>query len=143
MGKKLFRKFILPGIRRQSEAIHELGLYFIKHTDGNLWDILEDLIDIGIDGWHGIQPRIGMDLGLLKEQYGDKLCLFGGVNSETLIAGTPETIREEVRYAIKHAGSGGGLVVTNSNVIQPGTQLENYYAMRNAIREYGRYPIKF
>jgi uroporphyrinogen decarboxylase len=143
MGKKLFRKFILPGIRRQSEAIHGLGLYFIKHTDGNLWDILEDLIDSGIDGWHGIQPRIGMDLALLKERFGDKLCLFGGVDCETLIAGTPETVREEVRHAIRHAGPGGGLVVTNSNVIQPGTQLENYYGMRNAIREYGRYPITF
>lgn len=143
MGKKLFRKFILPGIRRQSEAIHGLGLYFIKHTDGNLWDILGDLIDSGIDGWHGIQPRIGMDLALLKERFGDKLCLFGGVDCETLIAGTPETVREEVRHAIRHAGPGGGLVVTNSNVIQPGTQLENYYGMRNAIREYGRYPITF
>jgi uroporphyrinogen decarboxylase len=101
------------------------------------------LIDSGVDGWHGIQPSIGMDLALLKEQFGDKLCLFGGVNCETLIAGTPGTVREEVRYAIKHAGPGGGLVVTNSNVIQPGTQLENYYAMRNAIREYGPYPIRF
>jgi uroporphyrinogen decarboxylase len=141
MGKNLFRKFILPGIRRQSEAIHGLGLYFIKHTDGNLWDILGDLIDSGIDGWHGIQPRIGMDPALLKERFGDKLCFFGGVDCDTLIAGTPETVREEVRYAIRHAGPGGGLVITNSNVIQPGTQLENYYGMRNAIREYGRYPI--
>jgi uroporphyrinogen decarboxylase len=143
MGKKLFNKFILPGIRRQSEAIHGLGLYFIKHTDGNLWDILGDLIDSGIDGWHGIQPRIGMDLALLKERFGDKLCLFGGVDCDTLIAGTPETVREEVKYAIRHAGPGGGLVITNSNVIQPGTQLENYYGMRNAITEYGRYPITF
>jgi uroporphyrinogen decarboxylase len=101
------------------------------------------LIDNGIDAWHGIQPRIGMDLALLKERFGDKLCFFGGVDCETLIAGTPETVREEVRVAIKHAGPGGGLVVTNSNVIQPGTQLENYYGMRNAIREYGRYPITF
>jgi len=46
--------------------------------------------------------------------------------------------REEVRYAIRHAEPGGGLVITNSNVIQPGTQLENYYGMRSAIREYGR-----
>jgi uroporphyrinogen decarboxylase len=141
MGKKLFQKFILPGIQRQCEAIHELGGYFIKHTDGNVWDLLDDLTAIGIDGWHGIQPNIGMDLALLKERYGDKLCFFGGVNCETLISGTPEQVRKEVRYAIQHAAPGGGLVVTNSNVVQPGSRLENYFAMRQAIRDYGQYPL--
>jgi uroporphyrinogen decarboxylase len=142
MGQKAFRKFILPGIRRQCETVHRLGGYFIKHTDGNLWNILDDLVEIGIDGWHGIQTNIGMDLAKLKERYGERLCFFGGVNCETLISGTPETVREEVRYAIQHAARGGGLVVTNSNVIQPGTRLENYMAMRQAIRDYGQYPIQ-
>jgi uroporphyrinogen decarboxylase len=141
MGKKLFRKFILPGIQRQCEAIHELGGYFIKHTDGNVWAILDDLTAIGIDGWHGIQPNIGMDLVLLKKQYGTTLCFFGGVNCETLISGTPEQVREEVRSAIQHAAPGGGLVVTNSNVVQPGSRLENYIAMRQAVRNYGQYPL--
>lgn len=140
MGKKLFRQFILPGIQRQCEAIHDLGGYFIKHTDGNVWAILDDLIDIGIDGWHGIQPNIGMDLALLKEKYGDRLCFFGGVNCETLISGTPAQVTEEVRYAIQHAAPGGGLVVTNSNVVQPGSRLENYLAMRKAVHDYGKYP---
>ena len=142
MGKKLFRKFILPGIQRQCEAIHASGGYFIKHTDGNVWAILDDLVESGIDGWHGIQTKIGMDLALLKEKYGDRLCFFGGVNCETLIEGTPEQVREEVRYAIRHAASGGGLVVTNSNVVQPGSRHENYAAMRQAVHDYGHYPIK-
>ncbi len=141
MGKKLFRQFVLPGIQRQCEAIHELGGYFIKHTDGNVWSILDDLVDIGIDGWHGIQTNIGMDLALLKERYGEQLCFFGGANCETLIAGKPEEVREEVRYAIQHAAPGGGLVVTNSNVVQPGSRYENYTAMRQAIRDYGQYPL--
>jgi uroporphyrinogen decarboxylase len=141
MGKKLFQKFILPGIQRQCAAVHELGGYFIKHTDGNVWSILDDLVEIGIDGWHGIQTNIGMDLALLKERYGEKLCFFGGANCETLIAGTPEEVCAEVRYAIHHAAPGGGLIVTNSNVVQPGSRLENYTAMRQAVRDYGRYPI--
>lgn len=142
MGQKLFRRFVLPGIQRQCEAIHRLGGYFIKHTDGNVWKILDDLVEIGIDGWHGIQTNIGMDLAKLKERYGEQLCFFGGVNCETLIGGTPDAIREEVRYAIQHAALGGGLVVTNSNVVQPGTPLENYMTMRQAIHDYGRYSIQ-
>jgi uroporphyrinogen decarboxylase len=141
MGPDRFREFILPGLALQAEAVHARGGYFIKHTDGNTWSILDMLIDAGIDGWHGIQPSIGMDLALLKERYGHRLCFFGGVNCETLVAGTPEQAEEEVRYAIQHAGPGGGLVIATGNVLQPGTRLENYLAARQATRKYGSYPI--
>jgi len=142
MGPERFREFILPAIARQVEAAHACGGFFIKHTDGNVWSILDGFVEIGVDGWHGIQPSIGMDLRLLKERYGDRLCFFGGVNCETLVAGTPDEAREEVRYAIRYAGPGGGLVVTSGNVLQPGTKLENYLAARQAVRDFGRYPIR-
>jgi uroporphyrinogen decarboxylase len=142
MGAGRFREFILPGIVRQAEAAHARGGYLIKHTDGNVWTILDDLVVAGIDGWHGIQPSIGMDLRLLKERYGDRLCFFGGVNCETLVEGTPEQARAEVRYAIQHAAPGGGLVVATGNVLQPGTNLDTYLAARQATRDYGAYPIR-
>jgi len=141
MGPERFRSVILPGLKKQVQATHDKGGYFIKHTDGNTWSILDMFVEAGVDGWHGVQPSIGMDLRLLKERYGGKLCFFGGVNCETLIAGTPEDVREEVRYAIKYAGSGGGLVVTCGNVIQPGVRYENYLAERQAVRDFGSYPI--
>ena len=137
MGPARFREFILPGIERQVAAAHDRGGLFIKHTDGNVWAILDELIEAGIDGWHGIQPSIGMDLRLLKQRYGDRLCFFGGVNCETLVEGTPEQAAEEVRYAIEHAAPGGGLVIATGNVVQPGSQLENYLAARQATREFG------
>jgi uroporphyrinogen decarboxylase len=141
MGAGTFRKFIIPGIKRQVQAVHKKGKIFIKHTDGNTWDILDDLIGTGIDGWHGIQINIGMDMAKLKEKYGSKLCFFGGTNCDTLITGTPEDIRQEVLQAIQGAAKGGGLVVTTSNVVPPGATLENYNAMREAVRAYGKYPI--
>jgi hypothetical protein len=137
MGVARFREFILPGLRRQCDLIHDLGGYFIKHTDGNTWGILDDFVDIGIDGWHGIQPEIGMDLQQLKQQYHGRLCFFGGVDCETLINGPAERAREQVRYAIEHAAPGGGLVIATSNVLQPGTQLDYYLAMRQAVDDYG------
>ena len=142
MGPERFRAFILPGLIRQSETVHARGGYFIKHTDGNVWSILELLVEAKVDGWHGIQPSIGMDLRQLNERYGDKLCFFGGVNCETLVAGTPQEARAEVRYAIQHAAPGGGLVIATGNVLQPGTRLENYLAARQSTREHGAYPIR-
>ncbi len=138
MGVDRFREFILPGLQRQCEAVHRGGGCFIKHTDGNTWPILDSFVELGIDAWHGIQPDIGMDLKLLKERYGDQLCFFGGVNCGTLIDGTPQTAREEVRYAIENAARDGGLVITCGNVLQPGTQLANYRAARQAVDEFGR-----
>ena len=74
-------------------------------------------------------------------RHGGRICLFGGVNCETLIEGPPARAREEVRYAIEHAAPGGGLVITTSNVLQPGSNLANYLAARQATRDLGAYPI--
>jgi len=142
MGRALFRTFILPGIRRQCEATHAQGGIFIKHTDGNTWEILEDLIEAGVDAWHGIQPGIGMDLGLLKRRCGHRLCFFGGVDCDTLIRADVEAVRKEVRDALQQAAPGGGLVLTTSNVLQPGVTLDAYMAMRDEIRKHGAYPIR-
>ena len=141
MGPKLFEKFILPGIVKQAELTHSKGAYFIKHTDGNTWRIMDMLLEAGIDGWHGIQPSIGMDLAKLNEKYGERLCFFGGVNCETLIDGSPRDVENEVKAALKGAAAGGGLVIASGNVLQPGVKYENYLAGLNTTKRFGNYPI--
>jgi uroporphyrinogen decarboxylase len=142
MGPRLFRQYVLPAFRETTRAVRAKGKYFVKHTDGNTWSILDDFVAAGVNGWQGIQPRIGMDLKRLKEKYAGRLCLFGGVNCETLTLGTPAEIETEVKDAIHHAAPGGGLVLTSGNTLQLGTRWENYQAMRAAAREHGRYPIR-
>ena len=142
MGLERFNQFILPGIERQAAAAHKKGGYFIKHTDGNLWEALDGLVGAGIDGWHGIQPAIGMDFKLLKEKYGKKICFFGGVDCDTLIAGSPEDVERQARYAIQQAAPGGGLVLTSGNGLENGTNVENYRAMMRVRQEFGHYPIR-
>ena len=141
MGERLFRQYVLPAFRETVKAVRAKGKYFVKHTDGNTWSILDDFVAAGVDGWQGIQPRIGMDLKLLKERYAGKLCFFGGVNCETLTLGTPAEVEEEVRHAVRYGGPGGGLVLTSGNTLQVGTKWENYAAMRAAAERYGKYPI--
>lgn len=141
MGPRLFREFLLPWLAATAKAAHDEGLFFVKHTDGNLWSVLDDFVAAGVDGWQGIQPRIGMDMKLLKEKYAGKLTLVGGVNCETLTLGTQEDVEEEVKYAIRHAAPGGGLMMCSGNTLMPGTKYENYLAMVDANRRYGKYPI--
>ncbi|MBP1610221.1 MAG: methylcobalamin:coenzyme methyltransferase [Acidobacteria bacterium] len=142
MGPRLFREFVLSPLTECVKTAHRCGLYFIKHSDGNHWSILDDFVAAGIDGWQGIQPRIGMDLRLLKEKYAGKLALIGGVNCDTLTIGTAEEVEQEVRYAIHHAAPGGGFVMCSGNTLMHGTKYENYQAMVATTRRYGRYPIK-
>ena len=141
MGPRLFKEFVLPALADSAKAAHDRCIYFIKHTDGNLWSILDDMVSAGVDGWKGIQPSIGMDLKLLKEKYGGKLTLIGGVNCDTLVAGSAADVDEEVKYAIRHAARGGGFVMCSGNTLMPGTKFENYGAMVAANRRYGGYPI--
>ncbi len=141
MGHERFAELILPGLTRQVKAAHDRGGYFIKHTDGSMWDALDDFVEIGVNGWHGIQSSIGMDLKVLKEKYSGKLCFFGGVNVESLIEGTPESVDQEVKYSIQNGAPGGGLVLASGNSIEKGTSIENYKAMLDARKKYGVYPL--
>jgi uroporphyrinogen decarboxylase len=134
MSPRHFRELMFPALKRLCDETHARGGYLIKHTDGNTWRILPMLIEAGIDGWQGIQPSIGMDPAKLKEMYGDDICFFGGVDCDTLVAGTPDAVRREVRYAVQHAGQDGGLVLVSSNTLMVGVKYENYMAMLEEAR---------
>lgn len=133
------REFVFPALKALCESAHSKGKYLIKHTDGNTWPIFDQLLETGIDGWHGIQTLVGMDLAKLKQMYGERICFCGGVDVDLLVDGTINQVSEAVKYAIDHAGQGGGLIITSGNSIMVGVKFENYLAMRNAIHDYGGY----
>jgi hypothetical protein len=142
MSPAHFEEIVLPLLQKAVDAIHRAGAYVIKHTDGHTWPILDMLVSAGIDGLHGIQPSAGMDLAALKEKYGSQLALFGAVEGSYLINSQPEQVRQLVHQQIVDAGKGGGYVLTSANSIQLGVPPENYLAMLEARREYGRYPLR-
>lgn len=135
-------RFLTPALKKQVELGHRLGVPVFKHTDGNLWKILDLLVDTGIEGLHPIDPMAGMDLAEVKAKY-PNLCLMGNVNcGATLSWKSLEEVRQEVKECIKKAGHGGGYICMSSNSIHSGVKPENYIAMVKAIREYGKYPLK-
>jgi uroporphyrinogen decarboxylase len=137
-----FEEMVLPLLKKTVDAVHDAGAYVIKHTDGHTWPILDMLVSAGIDGLHGIQPSAGMDLTALKEKYGPQVALFGAVEGSYLINSQPQQIRQLVHRQIVDAGKGGSYVLTSANSIQLGVPPENYLAMLEARREYGRYPLR-
>jgi len=140
MSPRHFREFFYPGLCRVMNGYKELGLYVIKHTDGNLWPILDMIIDSGIDCLDPIDPVAGMDLGEVKARYGHRVALKGNVDcAQTLTFGTPAEVIDATREALRKGMPGGGFILSSSNSIHSAVKPENYVAMLQTVREYGRY----
>ncbi len=142
MSPAHFEQFVLPYLQEAVDTAHDAGLPFMKHTDGNLWPILDMIVDTGIDILDPIEPVAGMDIGRVKNLYGDRIALAGNVDCSYLLPrATPQEVREAVKETLAKGGVGGGLVLASSNSIHPSVKPENYKAMVDAAREYGRYPL--
>ena len=140
MSPAQFDEFIAPYLKELVDAVHEKGAKALKHTDGNIWPIIDRFVDIGLDGIHPLQPQAGMDLKKVKAHCGDKVCLLGNIDcGELLSDGTEEEVELTVKKAIEDAASGGGYILSSSNTIHPGCKPENYIAMVRALKKYGEY----
>jgi uroporphyrinogen decarboxylase len=140
MSPKHFREFFYPGLCRVMRGYKELGLFVIKHTDGNLWPILDMIIDSGIDCLDPIDPVAGMDLGEVKARYGHRVALKGNVDCAQLMTfGTPDEVIESTKEVLRKGMPGGGFILSSSNSIHSAVKPENYAAMLHALRAYGQY----
>jgi uroporphyrinogen decarboxylase len=82
-----------------------------------------------------------MDIAQAKRDFGKRTCLLGNIDcSFLLVYGSPDEVRQSVKETIAEAAPGGGYIISSSNSIHPGCKPENYLAMVEAAREYGRYP---
>lgn len=143
VSPRMFREFLAGPLKRVMTGFKELGLLVIKHTDGNIRPILEDIVSSGIDALDPIDPVAGMDIGEMKERFGHRLALKGNVDcAHTLTNGTENQVVEETLGVIRKAAAGGGLIVSSSNSIHSGVKPGNYLAMWHTLRAYGRYPIR-
>ena len=140
MSPKHFRELFYPGLYRVMQGYKELGLYVIKHTDGNIWSLIDMIIDSGIDCLDPIDPQAGMDLGEVKAKYGHRVALKGNVDCAQLMTfGTPDEVIEATKDALRKGMPGGGFILSSSNSIHSGVKPENYAAMMQTLKEFGRY----
>lgn len=140
MSPGLFREFVLPPLRRMVDMIHDEGALCIKHSDGDLYPLLDMIVSARPDGINPIEPVAGMELKKVKALYGDRVCITGNIDCAHLLPhGTPAQVREAVRLAIADAAPGGGYILTSSNSIHSSCRAENLVAMVRACHEFGGY----
>jgi uroporphyrinogen decarboxylase len=142
MSPDVFDHFVLPRLTRMVEVIHDEGALVIKHTDGNIYSLLESIAASGADAINPIEPVAGMDLATTKRLVGDRMAIVGNVDCGRLLShGTTEEVRQTVRQCILDGGPGGGYLLCSSNSIHSSVKPENLVAMVQAGLEFGRYPL--
>jgi len=136
---KILREFFFPYLRKFIEECHTQKIPVMKHSDGNLNPILEELVSLGYDGLHPIEPSV-MDLGKVKQLYGGRIFLRGNVDCVYILPyGTEEDVRRDVRRCIDAAAKGGGFILSDSNSLHSNVKTENIKVMVDEARKYGRY----
>ncbi len=137
-----FREFFLPGIKRVVQAAHEEGALCLKHSDGNIWMLLDAFVEAGFEGINPLEPIAGMDLGEVKRCYGDKVCLLGNVDCGYTLSEAPlEEVEADVKRCLREGGPGGGYVLMSSNSLHSSVRPENYRTMVETAHRYGKYPL--
>ena len=135
----MFREFITPYLYDIIAAARNQGLYTIKHTDGNIMPILDQLVECRPHALHSIDPMAGVDIKLVKELYGDKVALCGNVHCAAMQTGTLQEVIDSATYCLTHAKPNGGYLFCTSNVPFKGMPPERYSLILDIWKEMRHY----
>ncbi len=142
LSPRLFSELVTPYLARLIQAYREMGFYVIKHTDGNIMPILDQLVQARPHALHSLDPQAGVDIAEVKRHYGDQMCLIGNVNCGKLDTGSDEEVVASARYALQSGMPGGGYIFSTSNCVYTGMRLARYEMMLDVWRREGNYPQK-
>lgn len=137
MSPQVLHEYFFPWLKKIGDLAKAANKPFMYHSDGVLWEVMDDIIACGVDALHPIEPK-AMDIAEVKQRYGDRLCLLGHVDVDLLSRGTAEQVRRQVKHNIEAAGYNGGYMVGSGNSIPDYVNYDNYLAMMEAAREFGR-----
>ncbi|HIY18820.1 MAG TPA: hypothetical protein IAA44_05405 [Candidatus Blautia avistercoris] len=126
-------EFFAPYLK---QSISHIKVPWIFHSDGNLMPILDKLLELGMNGIHPLEPG-AMDLDVLKQKYGERVCLIGNIDiNHTLTDASKEEVYEAVRERIQQMGTGGRFIISDSNSIPAYCNPQNILWMAEAVEKY-------
>jgi uroporphyrinogen decarboxylase len=138
LSPALWRKMIKPYLAEQVRLMREHGLLVLFHSCGAVRPILQDLIEMGVNGHLVFQTTArGMDAPSIAKEFGGRLAFYGGIDIQQLLSfGTPEQVRAEVRANVEAFAPYGGYFVANSHHCIATIKGENVIAMCAAARDW-------
>jgi uroporphyrinogen decarboxylase len=125
----ILRRLWIPRMERIMAPARERGIPILFHSDGNILELIPDLLDIGVAAINPIEPY-GMDIREVRKRFGSRLALVGNLDvGGSLARGTPAEVARDARDLIDAVGGNGGLVLASSHSITRNVPPENYLAM--------------
>lgn len=137
---ELWRKLMLSRWARVWAEVKRLhpGIRIWYHSDGNITEIIDDLIRAGLDILNPVQPEC-LDVDALHRKYRRKLTFHGLMGTQsTMPFGTPQAVRARVKEIIEKYGQNGGLIIAPTHVLEPDVPIANIEAFCEACREFGK-----
>ena len=128
LGSATWRKYLKPRYKILYEAIRARGLRLFIHTCGDVVELFPDIIELGVEVVHAIQPE-AMDIAMLQREYGKDITMYGGIGTQsTLVFGTPKDVEAEARARLKTFRE-GGYILGPAGAISTDAKLENVIAL--------------
>ncbi len=141
MSPAMFRKFFFEPFSQVFQKVHDLGAKVFIHSCGNIVELLPALTEAGLDGWQSLEVPSLIDHAAVKKKYGDDFLLVGGIDSSDILCfGSKNDIKQHVHDQILAMGKGGGYIAGPAHDYL-NVPLKNALTMRDAIHEFGKYPL--
>ena len=140
MGPTYWRRWYKPTVARIIELCHSHDLPVILHGCGNTNAILEDLIEIGLDGYNPLEAKADLDVVELRARLGHRLTFCGNSDIRVWERGDPAELRREVLHRLR-AAEGGGYIFMSDHSVASDVSGQTYDTIVKLVREYGTYPL--
>ncbi len=135
-----WRRYFKPWVKAMVDLAHKDGLLVIYHGCGNVGQIFEDYIEMGIDAYNPLEVKAGMDVVALRKQYGHRIGFCGGSNIQVWETGDKKAIRKEVLRTLD-AAKGGSMIFQSDHSVSSSVSGHTYDFIVKLVREYGQYPL--
>jgi len=141
MSPQMFEEIILPHDAAVVAAIKETGGYCIKHTDGDIRKIMDQLVGIGVDALGPLQDVPGMGLDQILDRYPGRIAVMGNLSVDLLGRGTVEEVAAATERLLRGVSAKGPHIMSSGNTIASCVRPENFFALVRTTQEFGQYPI--
>lgn len=135
-----YREQFFPADKLVCEYFHSKGMPLILHSDGDIRELISDLIKVGFSCLEPLEVKASMAITELKEQYGDRLTLMGGIDVRLMAdEEDPQLIENEIRTKFAVAKEGSGYIYHSDHSIPNNVSFEQYRHITQLVRKYGTY----
>ena len=139
MSPQMYKEIVWPSHKKTFDFCHARGLPVIVHSCGYVEELVPGLIEAGMDCLQAMEVKAGMDLVHLKQRFGDRIALFGGLDVRTLIANDRAAIQAELDAKLPAAIDGGGYILHSDHSIPSEVDYDTYDFFRTRGLEMGTY----